>query len=192
MEILRIQGGEQDRTHAGCVRDKGSWVRRTRAESIHEVLGPQGGDVAEQDCCRAGAQHPLDVRDPLTNGGVEAITVVGYDGAALIVHKGGSELVGGHDDQLGRRHTRDRCADRVQGERMRQIGPRHPIGWMQATLGGRLALDRDDQSPAVDVWGAHLDDRVRTGVLVSTPTLSCSEDDGQPGRNRGRWPSRTP
>src|SRR4026207_795461 len=59
-----------------------------------------------------------------------------------------------------------------------------PLGGSQPPLGPQLALDRHDQSPAADIRGKHLDDRVRTGVLVSTPTRSCGEDDGRPGPDR--------
>src|ERR1035437_7504559 len=73
------------------------------------------------------------------------------------------------------------CGDRVQSERMSQISALHPCWRMQTALGRQLALDRDDQSPAVDHGGAHRVDRLSTVVLVSTPTLSNDEDGGGPG-----------
>src|SRR5664279_3319011 len=71
--------------------------------------------------------------------------------------------------------------DRVQSESMCQVSPRHPGRRMQAALGGQLALDRDDHSPAVDIGETHLVDRRSTGEAVSTPT-HWNDDDGGPRR----------
>jgi 1-acyl-sn-glycerol-3-phosphate acyltransferase len=184
VEVLGGEGGEQHRAAALCIRNQGPPVHRAGRESLDEILGPQGRNVCEQN--RGGAHGHFGILDPLANGGVESMAVVGYDRAALIAHESVNALIGGHDDQRSRRHTGEHGTDGVEGEGMRQIGPRHPIGWMQAALGGQLALDRDDQSPAVHVGEAHLDDRASTGVLVSTPTLSCDEDDGEPGPEWGK------
>jgi 1-acyl-sn-glycerol-3-phosphate acyltransferase len=187
MQVLWAKGAEQHGSGAIRVRDHGSLVNRAGRERVDEILWTKGRKVSEQDRGGAGrAQTHLDVVDPLANGGVEALAVVSYDGATLIAYEGRSEPVGGHDDQLGRPHRGEYRSDRVQGKGMRQIGPRHPVGWMQTALGGQPALDRDDQSPAVDVGGVHLDDRVSPGALVSTPTLFCGEDDGEPGPDWGK------
>jgi len=76
MEVVWGQSAEQHRARAGCVWDQCPRVHRAGCEGFDEVLGSQGGDVAEQDCYGAGAHGPLHVADRLPNCGVQTITLL--------------------------------------------------------------------------------------------------------------------
>ena len=180
--------------------ERGRQVRSERAASstvpVPSASGtnavrwsPHAGSAADSAAGRQGRQVPEQDRDRDRPAASAASCSSPARIAALSPPPGSSTTgrparwrspgreVGGDHVHLPRRHGLRHGGDRVEGERVRQVGTADAGGGCSRLLAAEEPLTGTTIRQVAFVWVAHRDDRLRPGAPASTPTPPGSEDD---------------